>query len=202
MKSLLSLTLAGIAGFAPLAQAATLVETSDYSGVATAPTVVAAGTETVSGSLTGSDWDYLALSLDGVSTVSFSFSIADRTTANNDSYAVYYSYAPFKYGNNSWFADQWSEYARYASVALGSGVVSSVDGAAVQTLPAITIDPSQGTTLYLALANTSSWNGGVANYNITTDADATVPAVPLPAGGVLLASAVGAAGFLRRRKAA
>lgn len=203
MKSLLSLTLAGIAGFAPLAQAATLAETSDYSSVATAPTAVGSGYDTVSGSLVGGDWDYFAVSLPATSgAITFDFSLTNTAIANGAGFQLYYSYEPFTGGNNSFSQpyNQWvTQVVTPSSVDLSNwgGTSDSVSKSYV-----IDFDSTLGSTLYLALVGTfnTAQNGGVS-YNVTVPAS-DLSAVPLPAGGLLLASGLGVAALLRKRKSA
>ncbi|MFT3687601.1 hypothetical protein [Paenirhodobacter sp.] len=211
MKSFVSLVLAGIAGFAPLAQAATFAETSEYSATAASPTTVGAGYDTVSGSLRSGDLDFLALTLGSTaSTVTFDFTIANTAFGNNSSFSILYSYSPFvsAWQSNTAEKDQWGNplgYNVHKSVAngvVGTGTLAGGNWEPTHQSYSIAVDPSLGGTLYLSLIGTGGI--GVSNYNIAGFAGtpAEVPAVPLPAGGLLLASAAGAAALWRRRKAA
>lgn len=216
MKSVFApaMILAGVLASGSLAQAATLSESSDYSSVAANPTVVGTGYDTVSGSLFAgnatngwaNDVDFLAVSLGSTATsVTLNFSLADTSYGNNATYGIAYSYSPFvgAWYSNSAARDQYNNPVKYnvETVLLRDDELSSWSGQTSNSY-SIAVDPTLGDTLYLSLIRTGG--NGVADYNVSgfADASASIPAVPLPAGGLLLLSALGTGFAWRRRKAA
>lgn len=217
--------------FAPIAQAATFTESTDYSGTAASATAVGAGYDAISGTLQSGDRDFLALSLGSTSkTVSLTFSIGDNSYGNNSSYSILYSYSPFvtEWQSNTAEKDQWGNPVKYGvQTRLADATVTSSSWGGTSTYAySIGVDPSLGSTLYLSLVSNGSANGGYVLYGINGFADpvvtspvtsrpstspaasspiADVAPVPVPAGIVLLGSAVGLGGLFglrRKRKAA
>ena len=208
--------------FAPLAQAATLTEISDYSNTAGSPTVAGAGYDTLSGTLSAGDRDFLALGLSSTSSaVTLTFSIGDNSYGNNSSYSILYSYSPFvsEWQSNTAEKDQWGNPTKYnVQTSLANATVaSSAWGGQTSYTYTIAVDPSLGSTLYLSLVSNGSANGGYVDYSVSGFGTAAttpltqrpgsvdVAPVPLPAGVVLLGSALGLGGLFglrRQRKSA
>lgn len=208
--------LGATAAFAPLAQAATLTEASEYSSNPAQSTLVGAGYDSVSGSLSNNDRDFLAISLGSdPSKVELVFSLADTSYGNNSSFVILYSYSPFvtEWYSNSAQKDQYGNPVAYnvetkvADTYVSGGLWWEQ---ALSKSYTINADPALGTTLYLSLIGNGG--NGALTYNITGFAPAVVapaepeaPApVPLPAGVVLLGSALGLGGLVglrRKRKA-
>lgn len=210
---------------APFAQAATLTEVSDYSGTAASPTVVGTGYDAVSGTLDKHDRDFLALALGRTATtVDLAFSIGDDSRGNNGSYSILYSYSPFvsEWQSNTAEKNQWGNPVKYGvQTRLADATVTSGSWRGISSYSySIAVDPSLGSTLYLSLVSNGGANGGYVAYNITGFADPVadpvvqrpalvdpvdVAPVPVPAGIVLLGSAVGLGGLFglrRKHKAA
>ena len=184
-----------------VASAATLLETSDFSSVATDPTVVGSGFDTVSGRLTGGDWDYLAFALpDTASSVALHFSLANTSVRNGAGFQLYYSYDPFSYTNNS-FRDPYNQWVTQTVTPSSVNLQNwSADSATTANFT-IGSDPSLGSTLYLAIAGTYNTAPSGIGYTVDIPPSSALLPVPLPAGGLLLASALGAIALLRHRRA-
>ncbi|MFT4152048.1 MAG: hypothetical protein QM656_17730 [Paracoccaceae bacterium] len=162
----------------------------------TSATAIAAGTTSVSGTISGGAGDVLELTgLDPSATsLSFSFSLASIGSGySNAGGSIYYSYSPFPWAGGgtygTWFGvtyDPWNAtYSNGTSTAtlnLGSGF---------------------GGTLYLAFA--WPW-GATTNYSFDVPVLASTPveeptsAVPLPAGVLLMGTALAGLGGLRLRR--
>lgn len=201
------------------AAASTYLETADYSSSPSSPTQVGTGYDTLSGSLTSGDRDMLAIALGSSATrVTLDFAIADTSVGNNASFSVLYSYSPFvsEWTSNTAEKNQWGNPVGYnVETKLGGGTVAGVWNNAPNSLSfGIDLNPALGSTLYLSLISNGASNGGVVNYTVGGFADPAVVSppvsggeispVPLPAGIVLLGSALGLGGLvsLRRRKTA
>ncbi|SIO09067.1 VPLPA-CTERM protein sorting domain-containing protein [Rhodovulum sp. ES.010] len=198
MNSLVSLVSVALLSFGSAAAAATLHETSEYSSVATDPTLVDSGFDAVSGTLTGRDWDYLALGLPGTeSSIALSFALADTSIRNGAGFQLYYSYAPFIRGNNS-FSPPYNRWATRTVTPSSVSLENWVEGGNTSADFIIDTDPALGSTLFLAIKGTYSTAPSGIGYTVDLP-QSSLPSVPLPAGGLLLASALAAVTFLRRR---
>lgn len=179
---------------APVA-AATVTESSDYSSVWNAPTQIAAGTTLISGSANSSDHDVFAINglAAGAQTLSLTLSLVDRYVSGylNAGGTIFYSAVPFI---QNW---DWTASTKLMDVAYNSGNGwSSGNLTSSQTINLG--DTFAGGTLYLALAFTYGGNG--VDYTIGVPANAP-PAVPLPAGVVLMGTALlGLGGIAARRR--
>ncbi|MCA0272869.1 MAG: VPLPA-CTERM sorting domain-containing protein [Proteobacteria bacterium] len=177
-----ALGLAIAAGAAP-AMAATINEGSfpggDFSGSATAPTLIGNGFDTITGTI-GSDDDILAFTgmTSGAQQVTLSFAAPngiDWSYASGGS--IYYSTQPFQWNWDGTFAGSFMtalwQPTSSVTINLGSGFAGA---------------------LYLALY---SW-GNAGSYSIGVPGNAP-PAVPLPAPVLLLGGAIAGLGALRRK---
>lgn len=207
----LSLILA--TGLGAAATAATLtpadVRGGAYSSSYLAPTVVAAGYTSVTGSASAGqmlEFEFSGLPA-GAQSLSFTFSLASgigvQGPSNGWAYAngggtlLYSIGAPF-----AWSA--------WGGTTLGSFGVSNSSTAAMLSTLTLTLDPSFSGPLYLGLA---FGYGSAINFSIDAPSNAiaasqpegapsgTLAGVPLPAGAPLLAGALGLVALLRRRRA-
>ncbi|TDX30121.1 VPLPA-CTERM sorting domain-containing protein [Rhodovulum visakhapatnamense] len=201
MKLNMAFAAISLAVLGSTASAATLNEITDYSSVATNPSVVGSGFDAVTGTLTGGDWDYLALGLPSVgSLIALSFSLADTSIPNGAGFQLYYSYSPFSYTNNS-FRQPYNQWVTQTVTPTSVSLQNWSAGTPTNAAFTIDTDPALGSTLFLAIIGTD--NTAPSGIGYTVDLPQTsAPAVPLPAGGLLLISALGAAALLCQRQRA
>lgn len=187
-------TVLGLSATAALATgaAASVVKEADVGGFSSAvyaPTEIGSSVTEISGTTAQNVYDIFRIALPSeTGQIVLSFASGGRL---NDSYSagstVKYAYEPFLWG--------------WAGQLAGTVEIKADDPS--DKVVAIDFDPAFGDTLFLALYNTH----GEMDYTITgLGTPGTAPApIPLPAGIVLLGTALGGTGIaaaLRRRKAA
>ncbi len=181
------------------ASALTVTEgAGDYSNNWLSPTQVGKGVTDLSGAAAKNDLEIFALTglLPGAQTLTFDFSgvasyISGKFAAAGN---ILYSYTPFQFaGDNDGSLAYAVDYNEWTT-GTGSKIKHHTSGSLTSTV-ALTLATTFKGTLYLAIQPTK---GPSLAYNVTLPAAPVAP-VPVPAAGVMLATAL--VGLRLRRKA-
>lgn len=173
-----------IAAAAAPANAATINEGTDFSSTFNAPTSIANGFDTVTGTLGAGDRDFLSFTglAAGAQTVTLNLTATGGSTLWLGGFR--YSTTPFTSNTSGTGA---GSFFMYNFGIFGSSMTDTLSFSLGSTFAG---------TLYLAL-NLSS--GAGASYSLSVPGNAPVAPVPLPATALLLGGALAGIGAVRRK---